>query len=143
LHVRVDHALRERLHEQVVGAMDASALKRGVHAEVDLGASGRIAISAEKHTQVTVQLQSDVGSTAQVLTRHANELTSELARGGHDARVTISGPSTSATFNSASNNGGERRESQQRDDSHANDPDVLVEQQRPAARSSRRVRMVL
>jgi hypothetical protein len=105
----VVHHAPERLREAALASADAHALRRGVHAEVDLGDAGRVAVTARQpHGATDVRVDAESSRTATVLVEHASELVADLQKHAPDARVTIGGPTTLQSFGNGSSGGGGR-----------------------------------
>jgi len=139
---------RERGRTAVVQAADHRALRRGVHAEIDLGEAGRIFVHAENPgARLDVRLDADASHTARALAQHAGELASELRSDARAATVTVSGPSTSTSVSTGTSAGaGTGTGSGNGDSSSRRDRDERGEEgpARPArVGSTRRARFVL
>lgn len=103
------HAGRERAIETATRAADRHAIARGVHAEIELGDAGRVHVHASRPDErIHVRLDADAAATARMLGEHAGELARELRTNVHDARVTVSGPTTHATATSEGSARGDR-----------------------------------
>lgn len=100
---------REQAIETAARAADRHAISRGVHAEIELGDAGRVQVHASRPDErIHVRLDADAASTARALGEHARDLARELQTNAHDARVTVSGPTTHASVTSDGSARGER-----------------------------------
>jgi len=100
---------REQAIETAARAADRHAISRGVHAEIELGDAGRVQVHASRpDEQIHVRLDADAASTARALGEHARDLARELQTNAHDARVTVSGPTTHASVTSEGSARGDR-----------------------------------
>lgn len=100
---------REQAIETAARAADRHAISRGVHAEIELGDAGRVQVHASRPDErIHVRLDADAASTARALGEHARDLARELQTNAHDARVTVSGPTTHASVTSDGSARGDR-----------------------------------
>lgn len=100
---------REHAIETASRAADRHAISRGVHAEIELGDAGRVQVHASRpDDRIHVRLDADAASTARALGEHARDLARELQTSSHDARVTVSGPTTHASVTSDGSARGDR-----------------------------------
>ncbi|MBX3186753.1 MAG: hypothetical protein KF819_07045 [Labilithrix sp.] len=141
---RLSNEVRERVRDTASAAADHHALRRGVHAEVDMGGAGRVGVRAENEAsgaQIHVRLEADRAETARAIADHASELAFELRSDARAARVSVTGPgtSTSVASDSAGRQGGGAGSSAHDRDEPRGDESAPA----PRARAATRARFVL
>jgi hypothetical protein len=138
--------VRERTRAAASVLADRRVLSKGIDAQIDLGEAGRIIVRAEHPDhRIDIRVDAEVPHTARALAEHARDMTMEFRS---DARLTISGPDTfvshdtaqgrasggDATF--ARDKGGESRQDQNRP-AREDESDAVAAVTKPTARRAR------